>query len=29
MSKFQYKYYLLENRAILISSENSFLRIKK
>lgn len=29
MSKFQYKYYLLENRAILISSENSFFTYKK
>lgn len=29
MSKFQYKYYLLENRAILISSEDSFFTSKK
>lgn len=29
MSKFQYKYYLPENRAILISSEDSFFTSKK
>ena len=29
MSTFQYKYYLLENRAILISSEDSFFTSKK
>ena len=29
MSKFQYKYYLLENRASLISSEDSFFTYKK